>query len=149
MTATYEEARDDILKLFKDAWDAAVLANPTTIAPIADVIFDDISQKPTDGELAWARVALRHDRGAQGSLADDVGNTRWDRFGTLFVQIFTVVGEGLVLSYQIAKILSDAYEGKTTPLAVWFRNVSIREIGPDGEWFQVNWSVDFEYEEVK
>lgn len=140
MSATYEQAVDDILTFFKDAWDAtgytAIYPNiggdaPTTVAP-------------------WARVTLQHilPQG-QASLSGALGTQRYERNGILTVQIFTPLGEGLAELYQLSKIVTDAFDGKATPLHVWFRNARVSEVGPSGHWYQVNVLVDFTYDEIK
>jgi hypothetical protein len=139
MSLTFEQARDEILEIFRGAWPE----------DINNVVWDDVVSEAPATALSWARVALRHTLGEQGSLADDTGKKRWDRFGILFIQIFTPVGEGLDSAYPLAKILADAYEGVSTPGNAWFRNATIKEIGNDGEWYQFNYSVEFQYEEVK
>lgn len=139
MSMTLTEARDQITELFTTAW--ATTGHT--------VVFDDKpGSKPTT-EAPWARFLVRHAAGAQGSLAGDNGRRRWTRTGFVTVQIFTPIGEGLSRSDVLAKIVLDAYEGQTTSGGAWFRNARANEIGPDGDWFQVNVLVDFEYDEVK
>lgn len=141
MTATFKEAYDDILTIFKAAWDPtgynAVYPNtkgsadvPTTTAP-------------------WARLVVQHSPGGQSTLSGATGAQRFDREGLLFVQVFIPSGEGLSEAYALAKIIADAYEGASTPNAVWFRNVRVNEIGPSGSWYQVNVVVEFIYDEIK
>ena len=139
MTATFQEANDEVLAVFKAAWDTtgfiAVYENvrgdkPTTTAP-------------------WARASLRNVTGRQATLANHDGVRRWRRDGILTIQIFVPLGEGLQEGYSLSKVVTDALEGTSTPSAVWFRNVSVNEIGPDGEWFQFNVLAEFTYDEVK
>lgn len=139
MSATFEQARDEMLAVFKAAWD-------TTGHYAA---YPDRPEEKPKGADPWARVTVRHAVGEQGSLANHEGRRRWERRGTLFVQIFTPSGEGLSRSDTLAKIVVDALEGKSTPRGVWFRNTRINEVGPDGDWYQVNVLADFIYDEVK
>jgi hypothetical protein len=70
----------------------------------------------------------------------------------VIVQVFAplTAGEGLTQAEALAIIARDAFEGKTAGAGqVWFRNVAINEIGPDGPWFQINVSADFLYDETK
>jgi len=142
MSCTFLQARDDMMKIVTDAW---VAANPTY-----PLVYDDM---PTDGppetKLPWARLTLRHNRGEQETLTNAIGQRLFGRDGLLTVQIFTPRGEGLTRAYQLAKVVADALEGKSTPNGVWFRAVRIREVGPDGGWFQLNVTADFEYNEAK
>lgn len=140
MTATYAQAVDDILGLFKVAWDTTgYTAIYTNVA----------GDTPDDEEDPWARVTIQHTDGGQGSLTGGLGTTRWTRFGILTVQLFVPSGEGLSEAHTLGKLVTDAFEGVSTTNGVWFRNVRINEIGPDGEWYQVNVLVDFTYDEVK
>ena len=139
MTATFAQATDDILGIFKDAWD------PTTY----EAIYTNIAGEVPTGTDPWARATLQHVGGGQASLTGGLGTTRWNRTGFLTVQVFVPIGEGLSGAHNLAKIIADAFEGASTPNGVWFRNVRVNEVGPDGDWYQVNVVVDFEYDEVK
>jgi hypothetical protein len=143
---TFAEARDEIHTLFKTAWDlgaetagqAVLYADSKTQVPKTD----DTDSNPD----LWARITVQHTGGNQGTLG---GNKCFNRFGLVTVQVFTPSGTGLSLGDNVYKIVVDAYEGKTTPGGVWFRNVSVNEIGPEGEWYQTNIIAEFEYEEQK
>jgi len=141
MSATYKQAVDDILAVFRVAW-------ATTAGKDIDrVIFPNIQKKVPAGRGDWARVIIKHLDGGQAAMGDDVKS--YDRFGMLVVQIFISVGDGLDSGYALGKIMDDAYAGIRTPCDVWFRNGTIREIDPVGEFYQFNFSVEFEYNEVK
>ena len=142
MSLTITEARDDILKMAYDAWVAAgYTAN--------NLIYDDKDGSiPTNGER-WARITVRHETGSQASLSGGLGTQKYLRTGTVFVQIFEPSGEGLSSIDNSAKIIMDAFEGKSSPNGVWFRNVTFQEIGPDGNFFNGNVTIGFEYNELK
>ena len=140
MTATFDQANIDILTIFKTAWDATGFK----------ALYENVAGEPPTTPSPWARIVLRHTGGNQGSLSGALGTQRWDRNGVLIVQVFVPNGEGLSQAYSLAKIVLDAYEGVSSPLrGVWFRNARINEVGPDGEWFQVNILIDFQYDEIK
>lgn len=143
MSATFATAYDEILALFKAAWD--------TTAHSANVDYENVAFTipAADGTNAWARPRVRHASGGDGSLAGGLGTKSYDRTGVLLVQVFTSAGAGLVEGHALAKIVADAFDGVRTASGVWFRNVRLAEVGPDGEWFQLNISVDFAYDEVK
>ncbi len=63
--------------------------------------------------------------------------------------MFATAGEGLELAYSLAETVVSAFEGTTTERGVEFRNTRLNEIGPDGDWFQINVLADFTYDEVK
>ena len=139
MTATYAQARDDLLELVYNAW------SPTGYTMLWP---DKPGEKPSTA-VPWARTTLQHNLGGQASLAAVGGQRRWSRRGFLFVQIFTPAGEGLSQAYPLAKIVADALEGASTFHGVWLRDVALREVGPDGDWFRVNIEAEFNYDEVK
>lgn len=138
---TFTEARDEIHTLFKTAWDAGA----ETAGKIV-LYADSKTQVPktNDGDNnpdLWAKITVQHNSGSNASI----GNSLFDRIGVVTVQVFTALGTGLSIGDNVYKIVADAYEGQTTPGGVWFRNVSVNEIGPEGEWYQTNITADFEY----
>jgi hypothetical protein len=133
MSLTVQQARDEMSALFATAW-----------SPRA-VIWDGLVGKPPSGRTPWARFTIRHAEG--GSAA--IGHRKFRREGTIFIQLFAPVGDGLSSLDPLTKIAMDAYEGQSTAGGAWFRDVRCREIGPDGDWYQVNVLVDFEYDEIK
>lgn len=149
MTATVFQARDEILSLFKAAWDAGAES-----AGVLVLYADSKADIPTgmdadNNPLPWARVTVQHIGSLQGSLAGSHGTRRWTRNGIVTVQIFTAFGTGLSLSDKLAMIALGAFEGKETASHVWFRNVRPEEIGQDGVWFQTNVIAEFTYDEVR
>ena len=138
---TFTEARDEIHTLFKTAWDAGVETAGQTV-----LYADSKTQVPKTDDAdnnpdLWAKITVQHSGGGNAAI----GNTFFDRFGVVTVQVFTALGTGLSIGDNVYKIVADAYEGKTTPGGVWFRNVSVNEVGPEGEWYQTNITADFEY----
>jgi len=139
MSLTFSDAVDQIMDLFKTAWD-------TTGFP---AYYEDVRQQRDSSEDPWSTTTLRHASGQQMTLGTATGTSRFAREGLLIVQIFTPAGKGLQEAYNLAKVVVDAYEGSTTPGGVWFRNVRLNEIGRDGRFFQMNVLVEFLYDELK
>ena len=137
MSTTYKQANDQILFLFHEAW------NPRL------AIYENTPGVKPEGTADWARVVLRHLTGGQASLANESGKSRWEREGLLTVQIFTTLGLGLSHAYDLSKVVTGAYQKVKIPGEVWYRNMRVNEIGPDGEWFQVNVLIEFNYDEVE
>lgn len=145
MTATFREASREIHDLFKAAWDTT--GHPVDYEGVKD---GGTSVKlPPTSKTNWARVTLRHIGGGNASLVNGVGQQLFNRTGLLTVQIFTPVGKGFSGAYDLAKIVTDSFEGEATSSAIWFRNVRINEIGRDGNWMQLNVLIDFTYDERK
>lgn len=141
MSATFREARDDILGAFKAAWDETGYFVAWPQKP-AEPPADQVEPQP------WARITIEHARGFQASLASDQGLRRWERRGFVVTQVFAPGGAGTGETYDLAKRVVDAFQGKKTAHGVWFRNVRIQERGASGPWFQVNVVVEFTYDEL-
>ncbi len=143
MSLTRREAITEINTLFKDAWELT--------ENISRVKWDNVGSKsvPPDGQEPWARVVLRHNTSRQATLAGAVGTRRFERKGTLVVQVFEIPGKGLSGAVDLPIVVSRAYEGVASPGGVWFRDVTINEVGQDGDFFQTNVVVSFEYDEIK
>lgn len=139
MSLTYKEAKNEILDIFKAAWD------PTGYPVHYEAVREDRS---TD-QNPWAVVTLQHAAGFQSTLNGANGTRTFTRLGFVTVQIFKPSGKGLQEAYDLAKVVSDAFEGTATPGGVWFRDVRLNEVGRDGEFFQMNVVAEFRYDEVK
>lgn len=148
MSLTFSEARDQIQTLFNVAW----LANtPAITGDVPPVEWDNL-EPLTTSVAPWARANVAHEGGGQASLSGGLGTSRFERTGTFTVSIYTVLGTGTVISDALAKVVSDAMEGKTTADGlIWFRNIQLNEVGhdPDNKWYQVNMLAEFEYDEIK
>ncbi len=134
---TFLDARDEMLAVFLAVWN-------TTGHPI---VWTDLPGDVPTTEISWARVTVKHAIGKQGSLAGEVGNRMFDRKGTIFIQIFTPVGDGGVTAYQLAQLVVNAYQDAR--LDVWFRNTRIKEVGASGAFEQINVLTDFHYDDVR
>lgn len=141
MSLTVAQARDEMLKAITDAWTAGASGAP--------MFYDDRPGEPPKDGKAWARVNIKHTVGQQATIANPIGNSLFRRDGIITVQIFTPSGQGLKLADQLAKVVLDALEGQSTPGGVWFRKVRLREVGPDGTWFNLNVLAEFNYDEAK
>jgi hypothetical protein len=93
-------------------------------------------------------LSLRHATARQVSLANDVGQKRWNPTGTLWIQIFAKVGDGLATAYSLAQTVVDAYRVARGG-AVWYRNPRLNEVGTTGGHEQINVLVDFSYDDVR
>lgn len=146
------QARDEIQALFNNAW----TANTPAVTPgnyVPQVRWDGVPENPNESppnDACWARFKLNHNNSVQSTLGQK-GARRFTRSGVLAVQVFAPIdGGGFSLAEKLAIIARDCYEGQATVSGVWFRTVTIKEIGPDpGGWFQMNVTATFEYDEIK
>ncbi len=139
---TYEQANDEMLTLFKTAWET------DDYASTFQIYYESVDQERPVGEQPLCRIWIRHASGQQRSLGGR-GQRKFDRRGQVQIEILTPTGKGLSDSYRLAKVAADAFEGQRTPGGIWFRNVRISERGTDGIYLQMAVFADFVYDEVK
>lgn len=146
MSLTPEQARDDILTAFAAAWASKTPAvNGGAVPPVK---YDQVASSEPPQDTPWARVTVMHATGTQRSMGT-VGSRLFSRTGVVTVQVFVPGGQGLALADRLGKIALDAFEGQHTPGDVWFRDATLREVGPDGPWWQTNVVATFAYDEQK
>lgn len=139
---TYSDATREIFALFKSAWDT------TGFEAKYPNMGDDVPANtgtPT-APAPWAAARVRHIRSDQAISAPP---RLYTRYGTFIVHIYIPTGIRLSSGYELATLVSDAFEGSITPGGVWFRNCRINEVGQDGNYFDLVFMAEFEYDEVK
>jgi len=139
------QAIDEILALAHTAWTV------TAGQEASRWKWENVAQKavPPSGQQPWGRIILRHTESGQTSLAGADGRRRFTRMGVLQMNIFEPVGQGMGAATDLPEIMKNAYEGITTAGGVIFSDVTIREIGENGDFYQTNVTASFEYDEVK
>jgi hypothetical protein len=142
MTSNAIDFRDQVNGLI-----AAVVLPPYKTVWEGKVVKE--ADKPTASD-SWIRVGVQHVEGRQASLAGADGRRRWRRNGFVFVQAFAPLRTTSVKgATTLACLARDALQGNSTLDCAWFRNARIAEVGESLDWFQVNATIDFEYDEVK
>lgn len=137
-STTIKEAKVAIANAFLAGW--APLGFPAELP-------NEKFTKPSDSP--WARLTIRHNSGTQYTLGKD-GTRKFERGGTVFVQIFTPDEEGGGRATDLMAAVLDIFEGeRISGTTVCFRDVIPRETGPDGKWYQVTIEATFDYIEVK
>lgn len=135
------EATNSICECFNTAW------NNRTPIEWANVV-NLGGTKLSEGNDAYAAFHVIHEGSDQLSLGE-AGNRVFTREGQFIAQIFVPVAKrGLEESDLLAKAAIDAFEGITFG-GVRFHQVGAKTVGPSGNWFQVNVSGNFEFDEVK
>ena len=137
---TPEQATDTVYGAFNAAWST----NPTY-----PVIWPNKTPEtePAKQGNPWAFVRAAHKSGRQISLAGVDGKKIWERKGQFFCEIYTPSGEGTQRAYALAKLVESVFAGKSLD-SVRFRSIQIKEGGIHGNWFLVNVTVEFEYDEI-
>ena len=138
MSLTTLQARDVILGIFKDAWDATGY----------NAFYDDKTGQIGASENPWARATLQHVTGGQSSLSGASGTKRFTEIGNVFVQVFAPVGDGSTRCYELAQLVRNAFRD-SRHAEVWFKNVHLEEVGVSGAFDQINVIATFSYDEVR
>lgn len=136
---THSEAREAVYNKFSQEWG--------TTTPFAL----DNEDLDTASLQAWCRVVVRNKAAGQETLGSP-GNRRFERSADAIVQIFVKGGEATDQSSALAEQAQAIFEGVSIAgTSVSFRNVPITEVGADeaNEWYQVNVTADFRYDERK
>lgn len=135
---TADQARDEMLAVFKAAWDTTGFV----------AVYSDVPGQVPASEAPWARVVVRHADGKQASLANDHGAKKYTQIGTLWAQVFTPIGDGMSQAYAHAQIVVNAFS-QARSASVWYRNPRMREMGNSGAFEQINVLVDFTYDDTR
>ena len=105
------------------------------------------NEKFSTPDVPWARLTVRNTASEQRTLGA-VGNRRFRRIASVFVQLYDLVDVGLSNLDTLAQTARGIFEGVSFS-GLDFTNVIVRESGADGKWFQVVVEAFFDYEETK
>lgn len=133
---TPDQARDEMLAVFKAAWDTTGY----------QAVYSDVPGRTPQTEEPWARLTIRHATGGQTGFGASAVR-KFSQAGTLIVQVFAPVGDGLSKAYELAQLILLAYS--TSRTVVWFRHMRIQEAGTSGAFEQINFLVDFTYDDLR
>lgn len=151
MSLKTPQARDEILSRFYDDW---LSKSGLVWSGGVPRVFWDAKEEPKGSgprpDEPWARVTVSHNISPQRTFGEE-GNRRFDRLGIVTVQVFTPMSieQSVTLAEELGVIARDAFEGRSTPGGVWFRNARLQEVGRDGPWWQLNVTAEFSYDELK
>lgn len=146
---TMAKARDEISAFVNAAWITARYNGQPLLMRWTGAGKPDLP--PTD--VPWARTTIVNTGSDQRTLGGPGGRT-FERRGTVQIQIFTPLSDSarLSLAEVYSTLVRDSLEGRATPSGVWFRMVSVKDVGVDedsGAWWQTNVSAVFNYDEIK
>lgn len=147
MTATYDEAKDEIFSQFYTAWKAQSAA----IAGYEPEAWWQNLEKPykPPQDKFWVRVSTQSVIEEQSTFRDGV-EKRYTGSGLVFVQLFCpkTLGDADTLGGKLAEVARNAFRGKKTTGGVWFRNVRINNLEPEELFYRFNVVAEYEYDEV-
>lgn len=148
MSATYEEAIDQIFGRFSEVWaaDSAAVVGYTPEVRWQGV---EVGQLPDYGKY-WVRVSQQTVLEGQSTLRDPSCGQRYRTNGLLFIQVFCPRSEGKSMENgrKLATIARNAYRAYSTSGGVWFRNARVSELEPEEKWIRLNVTVEYEYDET-
>ena len=108
--------------------------------------FDNEVFKPVTG-VSWIRVVVRNIEANQETLGAP-GNRKFEREALLIAQIFTPPNEGTASSDALAESFRAIFEGESFS-EIHFEAVTVRESGPEPNWYKVVAEAPFTYNELK
>lgn len=135
---TITEARAAVYEEFQASWDV----------DDAVATFEGESFKPpSPPDDPWVRLSMQFAASNQETIGP-VGNRRFRRAGTIFVQVFVPRNAGMELADELCDKVKDIFEGETIGDVRCYASTP-RVIGPDDAWIQVNVATSFEVDEVR
>ena len=139
MSLTYEEAYDEMTAMMKASWDATGY----------QIFYETVRDEQDTSTDPFVYYSSKLGSAFQAAMGAAAGQRMFRRRGMIIIQLFCRSGKGLSESLQLAKVIADTYEGKSSPGGVWFKNVTPKDMGRDGIFQQTNIVVEFEYDEIK
>lgn len=145
-------ARSEAMKMLNDFWSQhTFVVNGRSIERPLIQWQGRNTGEPSDPSINYIRPIWRPLESSQGSLAGDQSTRVWENAGVLSVQCFGALnsGMGLEIAEYLAIMVKRVYQGESSPGCLWFRNVSEKEVGASGAWYQYNTVAQFEYSTVR
>jgi len=103
---------------------------------------------PDTGDgVKWTRVSVKFNDGTQGSLGQP-GNRRFEKYGLLFIQVFTPTEHATNDNDELAEDSLDLFEGVRLG-DLWFNNGRIETVGSDDVWYQQNVVLELTFVAIK
>ncbi len=143
------QGRDAIFTKIKATLDA----DPVS-APVKVLYWDTPQDVPrtqdgtTQAADPYIFAFVTFNGGGQSTLADQSGQTKFERFGIATLQIRAPFATGQSLLDELVEIGLRCFE-KQEANGVWFRNVRPIDLGHDGEWFRTDVLADFEFDQLR
>ena len=134
MTPT--EARKAIMSRYWNAFNGQF--------PIA---IDNKKFDPPSTPSKWVRLSVQFNDGNQDSLGRS-GNRKFVKRGLIFVQVFTPSNKGTNDNDGTAADSVNIFDGVRIN-DLWMYNGRIETVGSDGEYYQQNAVVEFEFENIR
>ena len=139
---TLDEIKNTILTYYITQW------NLLSVTPTLTLENEDFDPA-TEGGIEWARISIVEHEARQRSLGK-IGNRKFERLGSVFVQVYTKQGSGgTKRADEIAQDVRDILEGTNAITGACFFTGRVITQEPDGHWHRVVVEVEFSYDETK
>lgn len=139
MTANPLQAKDEMLDVFKTAWDADPISTGLIIK------YPDVLGPIPSSDNAWVEVLVQHNAGGEANLAGSGSTRRYRATGFLLFRIMTPTLEGLDLPSQLSEVIIKAFETAKSK-SVMYASPTPVFVGNDGAWHQTNVAIEFQYD---
>jgi len=136
MASNQIEAQDALLTQITNVWSANANGAP--------LYYDNQDVDRPERPSMFGRAIVRHATATRTT----VGNNRFRRFGTVYVQLFVPQGTGTTIIRELSDAIAHSLEESPSSLGIRIGDVDINELGSDGTYFQINVSADFNYDRV-
>jgi hypothetical protein len=151
MAVSSEQAAfDEIFGLLHTNWSSGTTAIVGYIPEIRWV-GDGVRDIPETSKY-WCRVSTQNIDEIQTTINENAENNkrRYTNFGILFIQLFaprsdaTAVEKGL----QLAELIKNIFRGRNTSTGIWFRNVVIKPLPEEENWYRFNIIARYEFDQI-
>lgn len=142
MTSTPDQAIDEMLTVFKTAWDSNLLSTGIS------VVYEGVAKEIPNGSDPWVYVSVQHSDGGEANLFGSDTTRRYRNLGFLVFSIYTPFGDGLDLADNLAQVITDTFMG-STPHSVTYITASPTYVGQVGSWYMTNTIVEFRYDTIR
>lgn len=135
LAATAQTLRE----LFEAAW---------TYSGVAwqNVSLDAIKKEAQANSTGWVRFNVLPGQQIAAGLGGD-GSTLYRWPGVIIIELYTPRGTSQELAEQWADLASAIYRGKELAPDITIRAPSVEVVGNEQDWYHVNVSINFEFDE--
>lgn len=151
MTATYDEAVDQIYGLFSDKFTAGAAA---IVGYVPDIRWlDDQNPNEPDRSKVWVRISVNPVMRPQTSLSNDVfqpGKKMFTSSGLVYVQLFfpKSYSNAAATMRRLAQFIVSFMSNGKTEGCVWFRNAIAKPVVPEDLFYRSNVVTEYQHDEI-
>jgi hypothetical protein len=147
MTASYEQANDEMVARVQDTWDAATALIVGDECPLYYPGIVEPDKPPVT--LYWARMSRQTVREPQTTLRNG-DDKRYTSYGLIFIQLFAPMTDATAAEKLrlLSELVRNGFRAGPTPSEVKFENMRINELNNDGKSLRCNVVTEYNYDEI-